>query len=87
MQSDGLIDVIVPQAGTETEGTVEEVLCAVGDSVTADQAVMVLEMDKAAAEIPSPVAGEIVEIVVSEGTEIKPGDLLFRVRADTGAAQ
>lgn len=87
MPTDGLIDVAVPQAGTETEGTVEQILCAVGESVAADQVVVVLEMDKAASEITSPIGGEIVEIAVSEGAEIFPGDLLFRVlpNVDEGA--
>ncbi len=86
MQIDGLVAVAVPQAGTETEGTVEEILCAVGDSVAAEQAVIILEMDKAATEIVSPVAGKITEIAVSEGSEIMPGDLLFRVRPNEDVA-
>lgn len=87
MQVDGHVDVVVPQAGTETEGAVEEIVSAVGDAVAAGQVVMVVEMDKAAVEITSPVDGEVAEILVSVGAEVTPGDVLFRVRPHGDGAE
>ncbi len=79
MTDDSAVDIVVPQAGTETEGTVEQIQVALGDKVTASQIVVVVEMDKAAMEVPSPIDGVVSEIVASEGDEVMPGEVLLRV--------
>ena len=45
-----------------------------GDSVTVGESLMEVETDKANVEVPSPVAGTIVELLFKDGDEIKPGD-------------
>ena len=64
--------VTIPDIGGG-EAEVIELLVAVGDQVDVDQGLVVLESDKASMEIPSSVAGTIVELLVSEGQELVEG--------------
>ena len=57
-----------------TSGTVVALMVAVGDKVEADQTLLELETDKAVVAIPTPTAGTIGEILVSEGDAVKTGD-------------
>ncbi|MDH3992584.1 MAG: 2-oxo acid dehydrogenase subunit E2 [Gammaproteobacteria bacterium] len=65
--------VTVPDIGGAEGAEVIEVLVAVGDSVAVDQGLIVLESDKASMEIPSTVAGTVVEVLVAEGQELAEG--------------
>lgn len=51
----------------------------VGDDVQTDQAVMEIETDKTAVPVLSPKNGKIIEIYVSDGDVVKPGQDLFKV--------
>ena len=65
--------VTVPDIGGAEGAEVIELLVAVGDEVVADQGLLVLESDKASMEIPSTVAGTVVELLVSEGQQLAEG--------------
>ena len=71
----------VPDVGDATDITVTELLVKVGDKIKADDSIVVLESDKASMEIPAPVAGEVLEVLVSEGAEVNEGDGLIRLKA------
>jgi pyruvate dehydrogenase E2 component (dihydrolipoamide acetyltransferase) len=58
---------------------VVKVLVAVGDTVAADQPLFELETEKAMFELPSPVAGKVVEILVREGQKAKVGQVVLKV--------
>lgn len=45
-----------------------------GDSIAVGESLMEVETDKANVEVPSPVAGTIVELLFKDGDEIKTGD-------------
>jgi pyruvate dehydrogenase E2 component (dihydrolipoamide acetyltransferase) len=60
-----------------TSGVVATVLVAVGDTIALDQPVLELETDKAVTEIPSPIAGKITKLSVSEGQTIEVGSLIL----------
>ena len=47
-----------------------------GDVVTADEVVVELETDKAAVELPAPVGGTLVRIVMPQGTVAAVGDVI-----------
>lgn len=68
-----------------TEGTVTRWLKQVGDTVEVDEPLLEVSTDKVDTEIPSPVAGTIVEIVVGEDDTVGVGAVLARVGA-AGAA-
>ena len=59
--------VLLPALGESvTEGTVTRWLKAIGDTVAADEALLEVSTDKVDTEIPSPVAGVLLEITVAE---------------------
>jgi len=72
--------VVVPDVGDAGEVTVTELLVKLGDVVAADDSILVLESDKASMEIPSPFAGEVVEMLVVDGSVVSEGDPLIKLR-------
>ena len=71
------IDVIVPQVSDGvTSGTVIAVAVRVGDLVEADQTLIELETDKAVVSIPSPSAGRVRALKVSEGDTVDVGAVI-----------
>ncbi len=59
------------------EGEIIEVLVHEGDSVQDGQPVLIVETDKATAEVPSPVTGTVKEIRVKAGDTVHVGDVLM----------
>jgi len=65
-------DVIMPQMGESiTEGTLTKWLKKPGDSVERDEPLFEISTDKVDAEIPSPAAGKLGEIKITEGTTVQ----------------
>lgn len=56
-----------------TEGTIARWLKAEGDEVEKDEPLCEVDTDKVSAELPSPFAGKIEELLVSEGTTVDVG--------------
>jgi 2-oxoisovalerate dehydrogenase E2 component (dihydrolipoyl transacylase) len=66
--------VAMPQLGESvTEGTIARWLKAEGDEVALDEPLAEVDTDKVNAELPSPVAGRIEKLLVSEGTTVGVG--------------
>src|SRR6266511_3507136 len=64
-------DVIMPQMGESiAEGTITKWMKKVGDTVKRDEPIFEISTDKVDAEIPSPVAGTLLEIRVPEGQTV-----------------
>ncbi len=74
-------EVTVPDIGGAEGAEVIELLVAVGDEVEIDQALIVLESDKASMEIPSSAAGTVVELLVKEGDELAEGSPILVLEA------
>jgi 2-oxoglutarate dehydrogenase E2 component (dihydrolipoamide succinyltransferase) len=63
--------VIMPQMGESiAEGTITKWLKKVGDPIKRDEPIFEISTDKVDAEIPSPVAGTLLEIKVPEGQTV-----------------
>jgi 2-oxoglutarate dehydrogenase E2 component (dihydrolipoamide succinyltransferase) len=78
--------VTLPEMGESvTEGTVTRWLKAVGDEVALDEPLVEVSTDKVDTEIPSPVAGTLLEITVGEDQTIEVGAQLG-VIGDASAA-
>lgn len=78
--------VLLPALGESvTEGTVTRWLKAIGDSVAADEALLEVSTDKVDTEIPSPVAGILLEITVGEDGVALVGGQLGTIGALSGA--
>ncbi len=69
-----------PQAITaEMPGKVVRISVPAGESVGERQGVVIIEAMKMENEIPSPIAGVVTEVAVSEGQTVEAGALLFTV--------
>jgi pyruvate dehydrogenase E2 component (dihydrolipoamide acetyltransferase) len=81
------VEVPMPQMGESiAEGTVSVWLKKVGDRVERDEPIMEISTDKVDAEIPSPVAGTLAEIVVEEGSTVEVGTVVAYIETEAGAA-
>ncbi|MDN5901008.1 MAG: 2-oxoglutarate dehydrogenase, E2 component, dihydrolipoamide succinyltransferase [Brachybacterium sp.] len=70
-------DVTMPALGESvTEGTVTRWLKAVGDTIEVDEPLVEVSTDKVDTEIPSPVAGTVLEIKVPEDEDAEVGAVL-----------
>jgi len=73
-------DILLPDLGEGIEGAeVSEVAVAPGDTITAEDTILVLESDKASMEIPAEVNGTVTEIAVAAGDEVKTGQILIKI--------
>jgi len=59
------------------EAEIIEVLAHAGDRVEDGQTVLIVETDKATAEVPSPVTGTVKEIRVKPGQTVRVGEVLI----------
>src|SRR5262244_3844476 len=81
------IDVLMPQMGESiAEGTLSKWLKKVGDAVKRDEPLFEISTDKVDAEIPSPSAGTLSEILVSEGSTVGINTVVARIAAQGEAA-
>src|SRR6478735_8894535 len=79
-------EVVLPELGESvTEGTVTRWLKQVGDEVAVDEPLLEISTDKVDTEIPSPFAGVLQEILVSEDETVEVGAELAIV-GDASAA-
>ncbi|MFD3590724.1 biotin/lipoyl-containing protein, partial [Streptomyces sp. NPDC058683] len=79
-------DVVLPALGESvTEGTVTRWLKSVGEEVAEDEPLLEVSTDKVDTEIPAPVAGVLLEIVVAEDETAEVGAKLAVIGAP-GAA-
>lgn len=72
--------ILVPDVGGD-EVEIIEICVAVGETLEAEDAIVTVETDKASMDIPAPMAGEIVALMVKVGDKIKEGDLIAEMIA------
>ena len=75
----------VPDIGGYDDVPVIELLAAVGDVISADQGLITLESDKATMEVPSPLAGKLVELKVKLGDTVSEGDVVALIEVEDAA--
>ena len=78
--------VAVPDLGDFSDVDVIEVLVAVGDEVEAEQGLITLETDKATIDVPSPVAGRVLELRVEAGATVNAGDAVALIESSAPSA-
>ena len=81
-----MVEVKVPDIGDFSEVAVIEVLVKPGDTVKVEQSLITVESDKASMEIPSTVAGTVVELLVAEGEQLAEGAPVAVIETDAGDA-
>jgi len=81
------VDVVMPQMGESiAEGTISRWLKKVGDKVERDEPLLEISTDKVDAEIPSPAAGTLSEILANEGDTVAVNSVVARLSAEGEAA-
>jgi pyruvate dehydrogenase E2 component (dihydrolipoamide acetyltransferase) len=76
----------MPQMGESiAEGTVSKWLKKVGDVIKRDEPIFEISTDKVDAEIPSPSAGTLAEILVTEGQTVAVQTVVARLETEVGA--
>ena len=75
----------VPDIGTDGDVEVVELCVSVGDTIEEGDSVVVLESDKASMEVPSPAAGEVLELLVAEGASVNQGAALIKLSVRGGS--
>ncbi len=79
--------VTMPQLGESvTEGTITRWLKAEGDEVALDEPLAEVDTDKVNAELPSPFAGTVEKLLVSEGTTVDVGTEIALVAGEESPA-
>jgi pyruvate dehydrogenase E2 component (dihydrolipoamide acetyltransferase) len=81
------VDVIMPQMGESIfEGTITKWLKKPGDKIDRDEPLFEISTDKVDAEIPSPSAGVLKEIKVTEGQTVPIQTIVATIDAEGSAA-
>ncbi|MEO1079791.1 MAG: 2-oxo acid dehydrogenase subunit E2 [Pseudomonadota bacterium] len=75
----------VPDIGTDEAVDLIEVAVQVGDEINKDDTLVVLESDKASMEVPAPQGGRVLELLISEGQQVREGDALLRLAPSDAA--
>jgi len=82
------VAVLLPELGESvSEGTVTRWLKAVGDPVAVDEALLEVSTDKVDTEVPSPVAGTLLEQSVAEDQTVPVGGRLALIGSADQAGQ
>ena len=75
----------LPDLGVD-EAQVSEIMVSVGDIVTADQSILLIESDKASVEVPAPEAGKVEKILVQAGDMVANGQDFIVIIAEGAAS-
>ncbi|WP_180084435.1 2-oxo acid dehydrogenase subunit E2 [Acinetobacter sp. YH12145] len=79
------MQITTPDIGVD-KATVAEILVKVGDSISVDDSIVLLESDKASVEVPSTSAGVVKSIAVNLGDSVAEGAVLIELEAEDQSA-
>jgi pyruvate dehydrogenase E2 component (dihydrolipoamide acetyltransferase) len=72
----------VPDVGSSDPVDIIEISVKVGDTISAEDTIIVIESDKATVEVPAPQGGTIASISVKVGDRVKEGDVVLELDAE-----
>src|SRR5215813_12476660 len=79
--------ITMPQLGESvSEGTIGQWLKQEGDSIKRDESLVEIITDKVTAELPSPVSGRLVKILVKEDETVKVGAEIAQIEESSGTS-
>ena len=81
------VEVKVPDMGGAADAEVIELCVKPGDHVEVEDALIVVESDKASVEIPSPKAGTVAEFQVNVGDRISEGVTILWLEEQAGGSE
>ncbi|MCC5886823.1 MAG: dihydrolipoyllysine-residue acetyltransferase [Gammaproteobacteria bacterium] len=73
----------IPDIGDVSEVEVIELCVAEGDQIAVDDALLVIESDKASMEVPSTRAGKVLRLTVAVGDTCAEGDVIAEIEVDS----
>ena len=79
-------NISVPDIGDYSDVPVIEVLVKVGDVIEKEQALLVLESDKATMEVPADQAGKILSLAVKVGDKVSKGSIIAEIEASSASS-
>jgi len=75
-----IIDIKLPELGENIDSAnVLSVVVKKGNYIEKDQSILEIETDKATIEVPSPVPGKVVDVIIKNGEQAKVGQILMKV--------
>lgn len=80
-----LTEVAVPDIGGHHAVEVIDVSVRPGDMIKIDDSLITLETDKATMDVPSTVAGKVLEVLIKVGDKISQGDVIVMVAGSAPA--
>ena len=80
------IEVKVPDIGGFKDVNVIDVLVKDGQQVDKETPLVTIETEKAAMDVPSPVAGKIAQVKLKTGDKVSEGSLILTLEAAADAA-
>ena len=80
------VTVKVPDIGDFDQVEVIEVAASAGATVQLDETLITLESDKASMDVPSPVAGTVVKMLVAAGAKVAAGDAIAVITSNSAPA-
>jgi len=81
-----VINVVIPDLGSDEGADLVELLVPVGGQVEEGDSLVLLESDKASMEVPAPAAGTVTEWLMETGTTVKEGAVIARLSIDSALA-
>jgi dihydrolipoamide dehydrogenase len=82
-----VIEVKVPDIGDFADVEVIEVHVQAGDTVAPEDSLITLETEKAAMDVPAPVAGRVEEMYISEGDKISEGTVILKLAVEAAVSE
>ena len=82
-----IVKVDIPDIGDAKDVEVIEICVSEGDEIQQDDALIVIESDKASMEVPSPLEGRVHSIAVTLGDLVNTGDLVIEIDAESVASK
>jgi pyruvate dehydrogenase E2 component (dihydrolipoamide acetyltransferase) len=80
------IEVTVPDIGGFKDVSVIDVLVKDGQQIEKETPLVTIETEKAAMDVPSPVAGKIAQVKLKTGDKVSEGSLILLIEPATAAA-
>tara|TARA_R110002094_G_scaffold1956_1_gene8189 strand:- start:731 stop:2698 length:1968 start_codon:yes stop_codon:yes gene_type:complete len=80
-----VINITVPDIGTDDAVDIIEVCIKVGDTIKEGDSLIVLETDKASMEVPATEGGVITKLLLKEGDTCKEGDVIAELQIGAAA--
>ena len=83
-----MAQIVLPELGEGiTSVEISDIAVKVGDNISIDDTLIVVETDKASMEIPTTEAGEVSTIHVSKGDILRPGEVIITTSGESNTTQ